>query len=68
MFGRRAVQLQFVKPAKGQPEETETNKDPLEGPNVAAAYSAVAKDFIGFTAMTVGGVFIACKIVERICK
>lgn len=68
MFGRRAVQLQFVKPAKGQSEETETNKDPYEAVNVAAAYSAVAKDFVTHTALVVGGVWAGCKIVERICK
>lgn len=69
MFGRRAVQLQFVKPQESKHQaEPETNKDPFEGPNVAAAYSAVAKDFITHTALTVGGVWAACKIIERVCR
>lgn len=69
MFGRRAIQLQFVTPQEAKHKaESETDKDPLEGPNVAAAYSAVAKDFITHTALTVGGVWAVCKIVERICR
>lgn len=70
-FRNRAVQLQFVKPQTKHeaPEETDTsNKDPYEAVNVAAAYSAVAKDFITHTALTIGGVFAACKIIERICR
>lgn len=73
-FRNRAVQLQFVEPQfqpkhqAGDEGETGTTKDPFEGPNVAAAYSAVAKDLIGYTAFTVGGVWAGCKIVERICR
>lgn len=69
MFGSRAVQLQFVKPQEAKHKaESDTTKDPYEGPNVAAAYSAVAKDLITHTALVVGGVFAACKIIERICR
>lgn len=69
-FRNRAVQLQFVKPKHQAVEEDETNatNDPFEGPDVAAAYSAVAKDFISHAAVTIGGVWAICKIVERICK
>lgn len=69
MFGRRAVQLQFVKPQEAKHQEKiESGKDPYEGPNVAAAYSAVAKDLITHTALTVGGVWAVCKIIGRICR
>jgi hypothetical protein len=37
-------------------------------PEVAAAYSEVAKDFITHTALTIGAVFITCKIVERLTR
>lgn len=42
--------------------------DPFVGVQVAAAYADVAKDFITHAALTIGGVFAVCKIVERICK
>jgi hypothetical protein len=38
------------------------------GPEVAAAYAEIAKDFITHAALTIGGVYAACKIVGRICK
>jgi hypothetical protein len=42
--------------------------DPFIGVQVAAAYADVAKDLITHAALTIGGVWAACKIVERICK
>lgn len=42
--------------------------DPFVGVQVAAAYADIAKDLITHTALTIGGVFAACKIIERICK
>lgn len=42
--------------------------DPMVGPQIAAAYAEVAKDFITHTALVVGGVFAACQIIKRICK
>lgn len=42
--------------------------DPMLGPEIAAAYAEVFKDVVTHTALVVGGVFIACKIVGRICK
>lgn len=42
--------------------------DPFVGVQVAAAYADVAKDLITHAALTIGGVFAVCKIVERICK
>lgn len=72
---KRAMQIMFVEPqfkpkhqTPDEEEETDTTKDPFEGPNVAAAYSAVAKDFIGYAAVTIGGVFVTCKIIERVCR
>lgn len=50
------------------PTETDPNRDPFEGPEVLAAYSEVAKDFITHTALTVGGVMAAYQIIKRICK
>lgn len=43
-------------------------RDPFEGVEVAAAYADVAKDLITHTALVVGGVYAACKIIGRICK
>lgn len=48
--------------------ETDPIRDPFEGPEILAAYSKVAKDFITHAALTIGGVYAACKIIERICK
>lgn len=46
----------------------ESDTDPFVGVQVAAAYADVAKDFITHATLTIGGVWAACKIVERICK
>lgn len=48
------------------PEDPERNI--FEGVEIAAAYSEVAKDFVTHAALVVGGVFAACKIIERICR
>lgn len=40
----------------------------MAGPEIAAAYSEVAKDFITHAAVVITGAFCLCKIVERICK
>lgn len=47
--------------------DTDEN-NPYEGVEVAAAYAEVAKDFITHSALVIGGVFAACKIIERICR
>lgn len=44
------------------------DRNPMEGVEIAAAYAEIAKDVITHAALTVGGVFAACKIIERICK
>lgn len=49
-------------------EAIDPNRNPFEGVEVAAAYAEVAKDLITHAALTIGGVWAACKIVERICK
>lgn len=48
--------------------EFDADRDPFEGVQVAAAYAEIAKDLVTHTALTIGGVFAACKIIERICK
>jgi hypothetical protein len=48
--------------------EPDPNHNPFEGVEVAAAYADIAKDLITHAALTIGGVWAACKIVERICK
>jgi len=60
-----------VKVVKDQPttsDEYDENRNPFEGVEVAAAYADVAKDLITHAALTIGGVFAVCKIVERLCK
>lgn len=47
---------------------SDPQQNPYEGVEVAAAYSKIAKDFVTHTALTVGGVWIACKIVGKLCK
>lgn len=46
----------------------ESDADPMLGPNIAAAYSEVAKDFIGYAAVTIGVTYTVCKIVGRLCR
>lgn len=48
--------------------EIDPDRNPFEGVEVAAAYAEIAKDVITHTALTVGGVWAACKIIGRICK
>lgn len=63
MFRRRAVQMTFVKTPKDETAETESIFD---GPERLAAYSEVAKDFLGFAAIVIGGTLIAVKVVGGI--
>lgn len=48
--------------------EIDPNRNPFEGPEIAAAYAEVIKDVVTHTALVVGGVYAACKIIGRICK
>lgn len=48
--------------------EVDPNRNIFEGVEVAAAYADIAKDVITHAALTIGGVWAACKIVERICR
>lgn len=75
MFGKKFV----VKSSVVREDRTNQSDKPIidvtldketlmDGPELAAAYSAVAKDFITHAAYTIGGVFVVCKIVGKICK
>lgn len=64
----RSVNVKFVKDPLAAAEENDPNRNPFEGVELAAAYSEVAKDFITHATLTIGGVFAACKIIERICR
>lgn len=44
------------------------DRDPFEGVQIAAAYADIVKDLVTHTALTIGGVYAACKIIGRICK
>lgn len=69
IFKNRSFNVKVVRDhPNGSVEENDPNYNPLEGVEVAAAYAEVAKDFITHAALTIGGVWAACKIVERICK
>lgn len=46
----------------------DTDRDPMEGVQVAAAYADIFKDVVTHTALVVGGVYAACKIIGIICK
>ena len=49
-------------------EAGENTTNPFETVELVEAYAEIAKDFITHAAFTIGGVFAACKIVERICR
>lgn len=57
-----------IRPVREKKTDGDLSTDPFIGVEVAAAYSAVAKDLITHAAVTIGGVFAACQIVKRICK
>jgi hypothetical protein len=42
--------------------------DPMMGPEIVAAYSEIAKDFITHSALVIGGTYIACRIVKALTK
>jgi hypothetical protein len=66
MFRNRVAQVKFVK--ETPTSETDAERNIFEGPEVAAAYAEVVKDVVTHTALVVGGVYAACKIIARICK
>lgn len=66
MFRNRSINVKMVKDQNA--EEVDPKRNPFEGVEVAAAYADIAKDLIIHAALTIGGVWAACKIVERICK
>lgn len=68
MFKNRSFNVKVVKDQADGNNDTTTDRDPFEGPVVAAAYAEVIKDVITHAAFTIGGVWAACKVVERICK
>lgn len=55
---------------KENPNSTpeQDSADAWENVEIAAAYAEIAKDVITHAALTIGGVFAACKIIGRICK
>lgn len=69
MFMRnKSINVKVVKDQNYATEEIDPNRNVFEGVEVAAAYAEVAKDVITHAALTVGGVWAACKIVERLCR
>lgn len=69
---RRTMKNHSVNVKVVRDQDTENNDttttDPFEGVEVAAAYAEIAKDLITHAALTIGGVYAACKIIGRICK
>lgn len=68
MFRNRAFQVKVVKDQASAKNESDGDRNVFEGVEVAAAYAEVVKDVVTHAALTIGGVWAACKIVERICK
>jgi hypothetical protein len=65
----RAFQVKVVKDDSSPTDNIlDPDRNPYEGVEIAAAYAEVAKDLITHAALTIGGVWAAVKIVERICK
>lgn len=67
-FRNKSINVKVVRDESANGSSSETPEDPFVGVEVAAAYAEVAKDFITHAALTIGGAFCICKIVERICK
>lgn len=67
LLRNRSVQVKFVKDPKtanDAPDEAAL----IGNVEVAAAYAEIFKNVVTHTALVVGGAFILCKIVERICR
>lgn len=66
---KRSIQIQAKVIKDQNPTETPSEiNDIFEGVKAAAAYADIAKGLITHAALTIGGVYCVCKIVERICK
>jgi hypothetical protein len=63
-----AVKVLKDEDINGGAPDNDPNRNPFEGVEIAAAYAEVAKEFVTHAALTIGGVWAACKIVERICR
>ena len=63
----RSINVKVVKDPIND-TDVDSDRNPFEGVEVAAAYAEVAKGFITHAALTIGAVYAGCKIVERICK
>jgi hypothetical protein len=55
-------------PTSNKTSEPVSEQDAYAGVEIAAAYVELAKDLVTHTALTIGGVYAACKIVEKICR
>lgn len=67
MFRRHAFQVKIVKDPKtanDAPDEAAL----IGNVEAAAAYAEIVKNVVTHTALVIGGAFILCKIVERICR
>ena len=68
LFKNRSFNVKVVKDQTEENHQLDSDRNPYEGADVFAAYAEVAKDFITHTALTIGGVYAAYKIVERIFR
>jgi hypothetical protein len=68
LFKNKAVQFKVVKDSTTSTDEQDPDRNIFEGVEVAAAYAEVLKDVVTHASLVIGGVWAACKIVERICK
>lgn len=67
MFRNRAFQVKLVKEPKLANDATD-EADLIGNVEAAAAYAEIFKDVVTHAAFVIGGAFILCKIVERICR
>ena len=67
LFRNRSVQVKFVKDQKAATDVTDESAV-IANIEAAAAYAEIFKDVVTHTALVIGGAFIVCKIVERICR
>jgi hypothetical protein len=68
ILGNRSFNVKVIKDKPANGDGPFITPDPMLGPEVAAAYAEVIKDIVTHTALVVGGVYAACKIIGRICK
>ncbi len=68
LLKNKTIGVKLMDDKTSETKNVDPNYDPWLNVELAAGYAEVVKDVVTHTALTVGGVWAACKIIGRICK